>query len=233
MPMDIVTRKEWGARTPDPRPFPTTSWSSRTGFVVHYSAADDDQTVRSIQNYQMDTNGWRDIGYNFLVDKYGKVYEGAQGTWYAIGAHVANHNTANIGVCAIGKDSQITDNHKRAIRWLYDECNRRAEKTLAKRYHSGMAGASTSCPGDNLRAWVRNGMPLPGPVPTPEENELNEDQNDWLRDTNYTATNIDDPTKGGTEKVPLHVWASWVSKELAAQREMLQRIEAKLSPPTQ
>jgi len=230
--MDIVTRSEWGARKPDPRPFPTTSWANRTGFVVHYSAADDDQTVRSIQNYQMDTRGWRDIGYNFLVDKHGKLYEGAQGTWLAIGVHVANHNTANMGVCAIGKDSQITDAHKRAIRELYDECNRRAGKTLAKRYHSGMAGASTSCPGDNLRAWVQKGMPMPGPVPLPEEdNELNSDQNDWLKDTNYTATNIDDPTKAGTEKVPLHVWASWVGKTLVAQQEALNRIEAKLAEP--
>lgn len=209
--MDIVTRREWGARAPDPRPFPQTSWANRTGFVVHYSAADDDQTVRSIQNYQMDSNGWRDIGYNFLVDKDGKVYEGAQGTWFAIGAHVANHNTANIGVCAIGKDSQITDNHKRAIRWLYDEACRRAGKTLAKRYHSGMAGASTSCPGDNLRAWVQKGMPK-----TWETQEVNDvgtlegKQADQLRDTHFTLTSaINSPT--GTGSVPHHVWAEWLT----------------------
>lgn len=156
--MDIITRSEWGARSPRSGGFPTTSWANRTGFVVHYSAASRTQTVRAIQNYQMDSNGWRDIGYNFLVDYQGRIYEGCQGTWLAIGAHVAGHNTANIGVCAIGTDAEITPAHMRSIRWLYDEANRRAGKTLAKRYHSGMSGASTACPGNRLRSWVQNGM---------------------------------------------------------------------------
>lgn len=158
--MDITTRAEWGARRPDPGPFPSVGWSSRTGFVIHYSAASKTQTVRAIQNYQMDTRGWRDIGYNFLVDYRGVIYEGCQGTWSAVGAHVAGHNTANIGVCAIGTNADITEEQKRSLRWLYDEANRRAGKTLSKRYHSGMSGASTSCPGDRLRAWVISGMPI-------------------------------------------------------------------------
>lgn len=228
--MDIITRAQWGARAPDPRPFPTTSWGSRTGFVVHYSAADASQTVRSIQNYQMDSNGWRDVGYNFLVDRLGRIFEGAQGTWYAIGAHVSNHNTANIGVCAIGTNAQITDAQKRSIRALYDECNRRAGKTLAKRYHSGMSGASTSCPGDNLRGWVQSGMPVTAPPPE-EDDELNTEQARWLEDNNYTLNAIDDPTKTGNERVPLHVFLSWVGKEMQEQRAMLERIEAKLNAP--
>lgn len=227
--MDIVTRREWGARTPDPRPFPTTSWVSRTGFVVHYSAADDDQTVRSIQNYQMDNNGWRDIGYNFLVDKDGIIYEGAQGTWYAIGAHVSNHNTANIGVCAIGKNEQITDEQKRSIRWLYEECNRRAGKTLAKRYHSGMSGASTSCPGDNLRGWVQSGMPVQV-LPQQEDDELNEQQNKWLRDSHWTLSSaINDPNGEGS--IPHHVWAEWVTTQVKDLNTKLDQILTKLSTP--
>lgn len=166
--MDITTRAEWGARAPDPRPFPITTWAQRTGFVVHYSAANKNQTVRAIQNYQMDSNGWRDIGYNFLVRHDGTIYEGCQGTWAAIGAHVAGHNTANIGVCAIGTDADITDAHKRSIRALFEEAERRAGKALAMRYHSGMSGASTSCPGNNLRRWVQAGMPV-----STEEDDMN------------------------------------------------------------
>lgn len=173
----IVTRAQWGARQPDPGPFPTTGWSRRTGFVVHYSAADADQTVRAIQNYQMDSNGWRDIGYNFLVRDDGTIYEGAQGTWLAVGAHAAGHNTENIGVCAIGTNADITDAQKRSIRWLYDEACRRAGRTLAMRYHSLYANDPrpgnnvTSCPGDNLRAWVRASMPVTTPVPPPSADE--------------------------------------------------------------
>lgn len=173
--MDIITRAAWGARAPSGT-IHNTTWASRTGLVVHYSAASKDQTVRSIQNYQMDVRGWSDIGYNFLVDHLGRLYEGRQGTWLAIGAHVAGHNTENIGVCAIGTDADITDAQKHAIRWLYDEACRRADKTLVRRYHNLYANNPkpgdnvTSCPGDNLRTWVRNGMPIdrPTPPPTPQ-----------------------------------------------------------------
>lgn len=165
--MDIVTRAEWGARAPTKGGFPLTSWSARTGFVVHYSAANKFQTVRAIQNYQMDTRGWRDIGYNFLVDYRGIAYEGCRGTWLAIGAHVANHNTANLGVCAIGTDADITVAQMDTIRRLYDEACDRANKTLSRRIHRGISGASTECPGDRLARWVGLGMPLSTPPPNP------------------------------------------------------------------
>lgn len=158
--MVIITRQQWGARAPNPSPFPLTEWASRTGFVVHYSAANKHQTPRQIQNYQMDTRSWRDIGYNFLVDYLGNAYEGCQGTWTAIGAHVANNNTQNIGVCAIGTDADITDPQMNAIRRLYDGACQRANKTLAKRHHGGIAGTATECPGSTLRNWVQKGMPL-------------------------------------------------------------------------
>jgi hypothetical protein len=176
--MDIVTRAEWGARPPS-GPIAMTTWRARTGFVVHYSAANKDQTVRSIQNYQMDHNGWSDIGYNFLVDYHGRIYEGRQGTWLAVGAHVEGHNTENIGVCAIGTDADITTVQMAGVRWLYDEACRRKGSALAKRYHSQYAndprpGANvTSCPGDRLRNWVRAGMPVtpPAPPPAPDEED--------------------------------------------------------------
>lgn len=156
--LTIVTRPQWGARSPTSA-VDTVGWGSRTGFVVHYSSVSKDQTVRSIQDYQMDHNGWRDIGYNWLVTVDGRVWEGRQHNWNAVGAHVENHNTENIGVCMIGTDADVTDAAKRSIRGLYDEACRLAGRTLAKRYHS--LYAPTSCPGNNLREWVLAGMPLP------------------------------------------------------------------------
>ncbi|WP_213451600.1 peptidoglycan recognition protein family protein [Rhizomonospora bruguierae] len=162
--MEIITRAQWGARSPAGTVH-TTTWASRTGFAVHYSGANKDQTPRAIQDYHIG-KGWSDIGYNFLVDTAGRIYEGRG--WMAVGAHIAGHNTANIGVCMIGEDKDVTDAAKAAIRWLYDEALRRAGKTLTKRYHSLLA--ATSCPGARLRAWVIAGMPTPGgttPVSTP------------------------------------------------------------------
>lgn len=160
----IITRAQWGARSPKATPV-RVSPSSRTGFMTHYSGANKLQTVRSIQNYCMDNRGFNDIDYNFLVDYKGNIYEGRG--WDVVGSHVANNNTPNIGVCAIGVDADITDAQKSAIAWLYAQANARCKKTLKKLVHSDLA--STSCPGSKLRAWVKAGMvdPIKPPAPTP------------------------------------------------------------------
>lgn len=162
--MRIITREEWGARPPRSRV--TVPWSRRTGFVVHYSAASPDQTPRQIQNYHMDARGWADIGYNFLVDDEGRIYEGRG--WTTLGAHASGHNEETIGVCWIGRDrAGVKDTPAvalAAIRWLYDEACRRAGRALRKLGHRDVG--ATACPGDELYAWVRAGMPAPGGAPT-------------------------------------------------------------------
>ncbi|GAA1460525.1 peptidoglycan-binding domain-containing protein [Nocardiopsis exhalans] len=154
----LVSRSAWGARAPRSRT--STTWAARSGFTVHYSAGPPTQTPRQIQNFHMDGQGWADVGYNFLVDRQGNVYEGRG--WLAVGAHAAPHNTSHIGVCFIGRDGDATPAAKAAIRGLYDEANRRAGKTLSRSWHGGLSGNSTSCPGADLRSWVRAGMPVPG-----------------------------------------------------------------------
>jgi len=77
----ICTRSCWGARSTS-----VSQMGSLTRAVVHHTAtaADFNTTsqstsaanVRAIQNYHMDTNGWADIGYHFLVDKLGNRFEG-------------------------------------------------------------------------------------------------------------------------------------------------------------
>jgi N-acetylmuramoyl-L-alanine amidase len=48
----------------------------------------------------MDTNGWLDIGYNFVVGEDGNVYEGRG--WTRVGAHAVNWNSRSIGIAVIG-----------------------------------------------------------------------------------------------------------------------------------
>jgi len=147
----IISRSKWGARAATSRD--TTTWSQRTGFVVHHSAASASQTVKQIQAFHMDTRGWSDIGYNFLIDREGHIYEGRG--WTVVGAHAKDHNTPNIGVCVIGDYTKSLPPEATldALAWLYDEANRRKGSTLAVRTHR-MVG-STACPGDKLHAWVR------------------------------------------------------------------------------
>ncbi|WAR05966.1 PGSC2-like protein, partial [Mya arenaria] len=76
----IVTRSQWGAR---PAKTHSTMHVPVNEFFIHHTEtpACTDMTacktrVRSIQNYHMDSNGWSDIGYSFLVGEDGNVYEG-------------------------------------------------------------------------------------------------------------------------------------------------------------
>jgi hypothetical protein len=168
--VDIISRKEWGARAPRSRS--TVSWGTRTEFVVHYSEGPTTQTVRSIQDFHMGpSRGWADVGYNFLVDVHGRIYEGRG--WLTVGAHAPDHNSSGIGVCMIGRDGDATPAALRSIRWLYDEAVRRKGHGLKKLGHRDVY--STSCPGEQLYKWVRAGMPAPK---TGEQAPAADDQED-------------------------------------------------------
>ncbi|EDY47753.1 peptidoglycan recognition protein I-beta [Streptomyces clavuligerus] len=150
----IHARYRWGARPP--RTVARVPWTSRTGFTVHYSAGPPTQTPRQIQNYHMDSRGWDDIGYNFLVDRDGRIYEGRG--WTVEGAHATGHNTSHIGVCFIGGDGDAGPRVATAVRGLYTRACELAGRSLARTWHGGLPGQSTSCPGSALRAWVQGGM---------------------------------------------------------------------------
>ena len=57
-----------------------------------------------ICRYHRDSNGWNDIGYNFLVDKYGQIFEGRAGgsTRPVIGAQAQGYNSHSTGIACLG-----------------------------------------------------------------------------------------------------------------------------------
>ncbi|MDR2748695.1 MAG: N-acetylmuramoyl-L-alanine amidase [Bifidobacteriaceae bacterium] len=81
------------------------------GAVIHHTAGSNDYTksesagiVRSIYSYHANNLGWGDIGYNFLVDKYGQIFEGRWLSRYhqVQGAHAYGANEYTFGVSALG-----------------------------------------------------------------------------------------------------------------------------------
>jgi hypothetical protein len=60
-------------------------------------------TIRAVWYYHAVTLGWGDIGYHFLVDQYGNVYQGRDGGHATEGGHVARYNHYNIGICLMGQ----------------------------------------------------------------------------------------------------------------------------------
>ena len=106
----IVSRTSWDANERIRRGRPSYADSLRFAVVHHtagsisYTRAQSASIVRAIQRYHVLGNGWDDIGYNFLVDKYGQVFAGRYGGTErnVVGAHAQGFNTGSTGVALIG-----------------------------------------------------------------------------------------------------------------------------------
>jgi hypothetical protein len=79
--------------------------------IVHHTAGGNSYTrdqapavVKAIQLYHVEGNGWNDIGYNFLVDRFGTIYEGRYGgaDRNVVGAHALGFNSGSVGVAVLG-----------------------------------------------------------------------------------------------------------------------------------
>jgi hypothetical protein len=112
----IITRAEWGANESIRRGQPRYADGVHLAIVHHtagsnaYSANQSAAIVRAIELYHVRGNGWNDIGYNFLVDKYGQIFEGRYGgmTRPVIGAHAMGFNVGSVGVAVIGNYQAAT-----------------------------------------------------------------------------------------------------------------------------
>jgi hypothetical protein len=117
---EIITRAQWGADESMRKGTPEFSPLSK--LVVHHTVTENDDpdpaaTVRAVYAYHTRANGWNDIGYHFLVDSAGRVYEGRRARAYrpgepptgedysgraVIGAHAKGVNAGSMGVAVLG-----------------------------------------------------------------------------------------------------------------------------------
>ena len=181
----IVPRSAWGADESLRRGTPDYAPSVRFA-IVHHTAGPNDYSpsqaaaiMRGIQTYHVKSNGWNDIGYNFLVDRYGTVYEGRYGgiDRNVIGAHARGFNTGSVGVAVIGTfaDSAVPPAASRALEkllaWRLDLAHVDPGATVSvvsggsERFLPGVPvtlravsghrdTGQTSCPGDILYAQL-------------------------------------------------------------------------------
>ncbi|HUR29300.1 MAG TPA: peptidoglycan recognition family protein [Planctomycetota bacterium] len=136
------------------------SKSSRTGGTLE----DSEEVVRAIQKYHMEDvdHGWGDIGYHFLIDSAGRIFEGRDLKWQ--GAHAGGaggmNNTQNIGVCMLGDflRQSPTPAALNSLKLLVDSLNERYEIQHSRVYPHKHFG-TTQCPGPALTAWIKKNYP--------------------------------------------------------------------------
>lgn len=184
----IIRRSEWGVSDETP------NWSKRyytlQAAVIHhtagtnnYSAAQSKAIVKSIFTYHTQTRGWGDIGYNFLVDKYGQIFEGRAGSvdspdsQMVEAGHAYGYNKGTLGISALGDYTQVDpttaiyDAYVSVISWRFGLAGLNASDAsglTAGGYSNSVyaSGASlprifghrdvgaTSCPGDAIAGQI-------------------------------------------------------------------------------
>ena len=180
-PPAYVPRSGWLADESIRREEPSYADSLRLAYVHHtagtntYTREQAPAFVRAIQLYHVKANGWSDIGYNALVDKYGTIYEGRFGGFdrNVVGAHARGFNTGSFGIAYLGNFQAAEpaqaglDALARTIAWKLDVAHVDALSTLTaisagnERFNPGIGvflravsghrdTGATTCPGDRL-----------------------------------------------------------------------------------
>ncbi len=106
----IYSRAQWGANERLRDQSRPSYGTVKAGFIHHtvnansYSSAQVPALLRGIYAYHTQSRGWRDIGYNFLVDRFGRIWEGRYGGVGSpvVGAHTLGYNEVSFAMSAIG-----------------------------------------------------------------------------------------------------------------------------------
>ena len=168
----IYTRSQWGAQSPQC----TSGYCPVSHLGTHHTAAPGDwvstgfsdcsANIRSHQSYHMETRGWCDIGYNYLVCRHGRAWEGRAGGDDVRGAH-DGYNCGSMGTAAMGyfhypynqsPNSDLLEILTELYAWKADQ---KGINPLGRSYYSGYGAnmdniyghrdvKATACPGDLL-----------------------------------------------------------------------------------
>ena len=152
----------------------TPQFTEPTHLIVHHSAGNNESenfalVVESIWDLHVNTNGWDDIGYNWLIDPNGILYQGRPDNYQ--GAHFSCINENTVGICVIGDYSLLTPSEEAIstlVNLLAFEATEHAIDVTTQSYHevgeffldniaghrdssgSEIACSGTLCPGESF-----------------------------------------------------------------------------------
>ena len=178
IPPALIPRRTWGAEDFRGTPVPLAQ-PVYTRMTFHHAACCEAETyeeglqqVKAIQDFHQDVRGWSDIGYHFLLDQNGRIYQGRpfldnrtnleEPPVLAQGAHVGGFNTGNIGVSMLGcyhppeggncMDT-LSPSTRDSLATVFAYLSERYGVTTPNLLGHRDQGA-TSCPGDNNYALL-------------------------------------------------------------------------------
>ncbi|MFN0123779.1 MAG: N-acetylmuramoyl-L-alanine amidase [Blastocatellia bacterium] len=141
----LVSRIAWGCPDGDRQHRGAPSYTNVSHLIVHHTATSNESTdwsavVRSIWNFHVFTNGWSDLGYNYLIDPNGVIYEGRAGGDNVIGAHFSCANSGTMGTSMLGTyttsvpTAKAVSSLRFVLAWKADQ---RGLDPLGIAYHGG------------------------------------------------------------------------------------------------
>lgn len=197
----IFSRAQWGADESIRNKSALRYGSISGGFVHHtvnandYSEAQVPALLRSIYAYHVKSRGWSDIGYNFLVDRFGRIWEGRYGgiDRPVVGAHTLNYNDYSFAMSAIGNFDTVQppDVMLRAYGQLFAwklslhgvnpaSTSQKIGRGTFQAINGHRDAGSTACPGKYLyaqlpliRTYATQSAPV-APPPPPQEVPISE-----------------------------------------------------------
>jgi hypothetical protein len=184
---NFVSRSSWDPHN-ECRPRTSPAYASNVNFaVVHHTAGSNGYTssqsanvVRTVCLYHRNTLGWSDIGYNIVVDRFGRTFEGRAGGLdrAVVGAHASGYNTGSTGISVLGcfdstgcsGDTNIpwaaVDAVDKALAWKFTVhgVNPHGTTNINSRTIPNIVGhrdvGSTACPGNRFYTYVRGSQPM-------------------------------------------------------------------------
>lgn len=168
----IIGRQDWGAEqaysgVDHGEVEWTTEYEPVKHVIIHHSETpqfrDPMVEIRSIHYYHAVTRGWGDIGYNYLVDFLGNVYEGRAGGENVIGGHAFQYARGSVGICTMGSftAASATPETVAGLTWITAWAARNLDPLGRSDFHQTpnlptICGhrdvVNSSCPGDGLYA---------------------------------------------------------------------------------
>lgn len=208
------------------------------------------ERMRALYAYHAQNRGWGDIGYHFVIDEEGQIYEGRAGGDFVVGGHAYCNNTGTIGVALMGNfdKEKPTQKQMQSLQWMLRRLGDQYGIDLNRRvlYHgkdlSPIVGhrdlLSTDCPGElvwrtmsQVREHVRTGdtaalIVFPR-LSTPAPSKPSTAVTDAPRVTALGDTLIEG-RPGGEIIVPLQVRAGTKALARGAKAAVLRRSQPRL-----